>query len=70
MLTGFWWENQKEKKPLSTLRCSWEDNDEIHVGVRGWGDLSLIDLSEVGDQCRDFVSTVMNRRLLKNVGKL
>jgi hypothetical protein len=31
MHIGFWWENQKEKRPLGRTRCRWVDNIKIDL---------------------------------------
>jgi hypothetical protein len=60
MLLGFWWESQKEKRPLGRPRRRWEDNIRLDVREIGWGGMDWIDLAWDRDQWRALVSTVMN----------
>jgi hypothetical protein len=45
MYIGFWWEIQKEKRPLERSRRRWEVNIKIYLREIGWGRIELIDLA-------------------------
>jgi hypothetical protein len=60
MYIGFWWECQKEKRPLGTARCRWGDNTKMDLGVTGWESVDKIDLAQDRDQWRAPMNTVTN----------
>jgi hypothetical protein len=37
MCTGFWWDSQKEKRPLERPRHRWEDGIKMDHREIGWG---------------------------------
>jgi hypothetical protein len=55
------------KKPLERTRRRWKDNIKTdHIEICG---VDSIDLAQDKDQWRGVVNTVMNLRVLQNVGK-
>jgi hypothetical protein len=57
------------KRPLGRHTRRWEDNIKMDVREIGWGGMGWIDLAQDRDQWRAFMNTVMNLRVLQNVGK-
>jgi hypothetical protein len=57
------------KRPLGRPRRRWEDNITVDLREIGWDGMDWIDLAQDRDQWRVLVSTVMNLRVLCNVGK-
>jgi hypothetical protein len=57
------------KRPLGRPRWRWEDNIKMDLREIGWIGKGWIDLAQDRDQRRALVNTVMNHRVLKNVGK-
>jgi hypothetical protein len=45
MYMGFWWESQKEKKPLVRPTRRGEDNIIMDLREIGWGGMDWIDLA-------------------------
>jgi hypothetical protein len=60
MHMGYWWENQKEKKPLGRPRRRCVHNVEMYLREIGWDGMDWIDLAQDKDQWRALVNTVMN----------
>jgi hypothetical protein len=54
---GYWWESQKEKRPVGRPRSRWMDT--IKMDGMDW-----IDLAQDRDQWRALVNTVMNLLVL------
>jgi hypothetical protein len=52
------------KSPLRRPRRRWEDNIKLDLRAIGWGGMDWIDLAQHMDQCRAFVNTVMDLRVL------
>jgi hypothetical protein len=63
MHIGYWWESQREKRPLGRPRCRWVDNSKIDLREIRWGGMDWIDLAQERDQWRALVNTVMNLRV-------
>jgi hypothetical protein len=57
-------------RPVGRHRLRWEDNIKMNLTDIGWGDMDWSDLAHNRDQWRALVNTVMNLRVLQNVGKL
>jgi hypothetical protein len=68
MHTGFWWERQKEERPLGRPRHRWEDIT-TDLREKGWDGMDRIHLAQDRDQWRDLVNVVMNLQLPQNIGK-
>jgi hypothetical protein len=58
MHIGYWWESQKEKRPLGRPRRRWVDLREI-----GWDGVDWIDLAQDRDQWKALVNTVLYLRV-------
>jgi hypothetical protein len=69
MHVGYWWESQKEKKPLGKPRRRWVDDIKMDIRERGWGGMDWIHLAQDRDQWRVLVNTVMNLRFPKKFDK-
>jgi hypothetical protein len=41
----FWWESQKEERPLQRPRNRWENNNKIDLNVIGWCGVDWINLA-------------------------
>jgi hypothetical protein len=63
MHIGYWWERQKEKRPLGRPRRRWVGNIKMDLRERRWGVMDWIDLVQDRNQWRDFVITAMNLRV-------
>jgi hypothetical protein len=70
MYVGYWWESQKERRLLGRPRRKWVDNIKMDLREIGWGGMNWTDLAQDRDEWRALVNTVMNLRVLQNVGKL
>jgi hypothetical protein len=57
------------KSPLGIVGRRWEDNMKIDLRAIGLGGTDWIHLAEDGNQQRALLKTVMNLRVLRNVGK-
>jgi hypothetical protein len=57
------------KRPIGRPRRRWEYNIKMNLREIGWGGMDWIDLAQDRDQWRALVNTVMNLRVLQNVGK-
>ena len=44
--TGFWWGNLREKRPLGSPRCRWEDNIKMNLQEVGCGGMDWIKLAQ------------------------
>jgi hypothetical protein len=55
---------ERKKRP----RRKWVDNIKIDLRMIGWGGMHWIDLSHDRDQWTALVNTVINLRVLQNVG--
>jgi hypothetical protein len=60
MRIGYWWERQKENRPLGRPRRSWVDNVEIDLREIGWNGMHRIDLALDRKQWRALVNTTIN----------
>jgi hypothetical protein len=60
MHIGYWWERQKQKRPLGRPRRRWVGNIKMDLIGIGWGSMYWIDLVQYRDQWRALVNTVMN----------
>jgi hypothetical protein len=69
MHIGYWWESQKEKRPLGRQRRRWVDNIKMNLREIGWDGMDWIELAQDRDQWRAFVNTVMYIRVPYNSGK-
>jgi hypothetical protein len=63
MYIGYWWESQKETRPLGRPRHRWVDNIKMELGNIEWDGMDWIDLAQDRDQWRALVNTVMNFRV-------
>jgi hypothetical protein len=45
MHLGYWWENQKEKRPLERPRRRCVGNTKMHLRVTRWGVMDWTDLA-------------------------
>jgi hypothetical protein len=63
MHRGFWWESQKEKRPVRRPRHRWKDNIRVDFRDIERGAMERIHLAEDRDQWRVLVNTVMNLRI-------
>jgi hypothetical protein len=54
----------KGKRSLRRLRCRWEDNIKMDLGEIGINGMNWIRLAQDRVQCRAFVNTVINLRVL------
>jgi hypothetical protein len=59
MYIGYWWENQKERRPLGRPRRRLVDNGKIDLREIGWDGVDWIDLAQDRDQWRALMNTVM-----------
>jgi hypothetical protein len=59
----------ERKRLLGRSRRSWEDHIKMVLREIGCGGMDWIDLTQDRDQWRALVYTVMNLRVLQNVGK-
>jgi hypothetical protein len=57
------------KKPLGRPRRRWVDNIKMDLREIGWGGMDWTDLAQDRGQWRALVNTIMNLRVLLNVGK-
>jgi hypothetical protein len=57
------------KRPLRRPRLTWVDNIKIDLGDIEWAGIDWIDMAQDMDQWRARVNTIMNLRVLQNVGK-
>jgi hypothetical protein len=60
MHVGYWWERQKDKRPLGGPRHRCVDNIKMYLREIGWGGVGLIDLAQDRDRWRALVNTVMD----------
>jgi hypothetical protein len=58
------------RRPLGRSRHRWEDNIKTGLRERGCGDLDWIQLAQDRDQWRALMKTIINLRILYNVGKI
>jgi hypothetical protein len=42
---GYWWESQREKRPLGRQRRRWVDNIKIDLREIGWDGVDWIDMA-------------------------
>jgi hypothetical protein len=63
MHRGFWWESQKEKRPVRNSRLRWKDNIRMDLRDIECGAMERIHLAQDRDQWRALVKTVMNLRV-------
>jgi hypothetical protein len=63
MRIGYWWESQKEKKPLGRPRRRWVDKIKMALREIGWDGMDWMELTQDRDQLRAPVNTVMNLRV-------
>jgi hypothetical protein len=59
MHIGYWWESQKEKRPLGRPRRGWVDSIKIDLIEIVWDGMDWIDLAQDRDQRRALVYMVM-----------
>jgi hypothetical protein len=52
----------RRKEPLGRPKCRWEDNIKIRLREIGWGGMDWTHLTEVRDQRRALLNTVMHFR--------
>jgi hypothetical protein len=57
------------KRPLGRPRRRWVDDIKMHLREIGWDGMDWIDLAQDRDQWRALVNTVMNLRVIQNVGE-
>jgi hypothetical protein len=69
MHIGFWCEKPEGMRPLGKPRRTWEDNIKIGLCETAWGGMDQTDLLQDWTQRRALMDTVMNIRVLQNVGK-
>jgi hypothetical protein len=50
------------RRPLGRPRCSWLDNNRMHLVEVGWGDVDWIRLAHDRDRWRALVNSVLNLR--------
>jgi hypothetical protein len=62
MRIGYWWESQREKRPLGRPKRRWVDNIRMDVGEI-WGGVDWIGLAQDKDRWRALVNAVMNLRV-------
>jgi hypothetical protein len=63
MHIGYWWESQKEKRPLGRPRHRWVDNIKMDLREIGWDGVDWIEVAQGRNQWRVLVNTVMNLRV-------
>jgi hypothetical protein len=51
-------------RPLGRPRSRWEDSIRMDLREIRWGGVDRINLAQNGDQWRDLMNTVMDRRVL------
>jgi hypothetical protein len=59
-LIGYWWENQRGKRPPGRPRRRWLDNIGMDLGEVGWSDVDWIGLAQDGNKWRALVYAVKN----------
>jgi hypothetical protein len=59
----YWWESQREKRPLGRPRRQWVVNIMIDLGEVGWGDVDWIGLAKDRNRWRALVNSVLNLRV-------
>jgi hypothetical protein len=52
---GYWWESQKEKRPLGQRR-RWVDNIKLNLGEIGWGGVDWVGLAQDKEKWRALVN--------------
>jgi hypothetical protein len=60
---GYWWESQREKRPLGRPRRRWVDNIRKDLGEVGWDDVDWIGLAQDRNRWRAVVNSVLNLRV-------
>jgi hypothetical protein len=55
---GYWWESQREKRPLGRPRRRWMD-----LGELGWSDVYWIGMAQDRNRWRALVNSVLNLRV-------
>jgi hypothetical protein len=48
MRIGYWWESQKERRPLGRPRRRWVDNIKMDLREIGWDGRDWIELAQIG----------------------
>jgi hypothetical protein len=59
----YWWESEKQKRPLGRPKRRWVDNIKMDLREIGWDGVIWIDMAQDRDQWRAVVNRVLNFRV-------